>query len=143
MCRKGTNIEHLEEMQDDLMRNIRYVISMCDGEIKMSRVCEEAVRMPARRFYISTLQAYKVICRMRKHGAEALEGMPGYRKEMFYEIWERTERNMVRFRYSSESLFTIVSHVVSEPAPRFYMSAKYARLLYFTIKKKNKCAAGT
>ena len=139
MSRKGTKLEFLEEMHEDLLRNFRKVVLDDRAGMGMNELCEAAIRQPAKRFYISTLQAYKVISKMRKGNLGCLERMPDYRREMFHEINRMVDEYMMKYEFATKPLLFIVSHVLSNKAPRFYVSAESMRKLYYSHQKKKRC----
>ena len=139
MSRKGTKLEFLDEMHDDLLRNFRKVVIESRQGMGMNELCEAAIRRPAKRFYISTLQAYKVVSKMRKGNFACLDRMPDYRREMFYEINRKVDEYMMRYEFATKPLLFIISHVLSNKAPRFYVSAESMRKLYYSNQKKKRC----
>lgn len=138
MCRKGTRLEFLDDMHDDLMRNFREVLMESSTGTGMNELCETTVKRPAMRFYISPLQAFKIISQMRKGNFRSLERMPDYRREMFNEINRMVDDCMMRYEFATKSLIFIVAHVISKPAPRFYVSAESMRRLYYSRQRKRK-----
>lgn len=139
MSRKGTKLEFLDEMHDDLMRNFRAVVMESGPGVGMNELCEATVSRPARRFYISTLQAYKVVSQMRKGNLRCLERMPEYRQDMFREINRMVDEYMIRYEFSTKPLLFVVAHVLSNRAPRFYVSAESMRKLYYSNQRKKRC----
>ena len=139
MARKGTKLEFLDEMHEDLMRNFRMVVMESDSGVGINELCEATVRRPARRFYISTLQAYKVISKIRKGNTQCLERMPCYRREMFHEINRKVDEYMMRYEFATKPLLFVVAHVLSNRAPRFYISAESMRKLYYSNQRKKRC----
>lgn len=139
MSRKGTKLEFLDEMHDDLLRNFRKVVIESRQGMGMNELCEAAIRQPAKRFYISTLQAYKVVSKMRKGNIACLDRMPDYRREMFYEINRKVDEYMMRYEFATKPLLFIIPHVLSNKAPRFYVSAESMRKLYYSNQKKKRC----
>lgn len=143
MCRKGTKLEFLDEMRTDLMQNFREVLSEDKKGMSVSELCEETVKRPARRFYVSVLQAYKVVSKIRKGNLHELDRMASYRKEMFLEINRMVDECLTRYEYATKPLIFIVAHVLSNRAPRFYISAESMRQLYFANQKKRLCRKDT
>lgn len=139
MCRKGTRLDFLDEMREDLMRNFREVLSNDKTGMGVNEICEETVKRPARRFYVSSLQAYKIVSKIRKGNLYCLERMPSYRKEMFLEINRMVDECLTRYEYATKPLIFIVAHVLSNRAPRFYISAESMRKLYYLYQKKKRC----
>lgn len=139
MARKGTKLEFLDEMHDDLMRNFKAVVLESEPGIGMNELCEATVNRPARRFYISTLQAYKVVSQMRKGNTQCLERMPEYRQDMFREINRMVDEYMMRYEFCTKPLLFVVAHVLSNRAPRFYVSAESMRKLYYSNQRKKRC----
>lgn len=143
MCRKGTKLDFLDEMRSDLMQNFREVLSKDKRGLSVSELCEETVKRPARRFYVSVLQAYKVVSKIRKGNLHALDRMAPYRKEMFLEINRMVDECLTRYEYATKPLIFIIAHVLSNRAPRFYISAESMRQLYFANQKKRLCRKDT
>ena len=142
MCRKGTKLDFLDEMHEDLLSNFREVFIADKSCLGIDKLCEETVRRPARRFYVSCLQAYKVVSKIRKGNSHVLERMPSYRKEMFLQINRMVEECMTRYEYATKPLIFIVAHVISNRAPRFYISPESMRKLYYSHQKKKRCRRG-
>ena len=138
MCRKGTRLEFLDDMHDDLMRNFREVLMESRTGMGMNEICEATVKRPAMRFYISPLQAFKVISNIRKGNLQCLDRMPEYRREMFHEINRLVDEYITRYEFATKPLIFVVTHVISNPAPRFYVSAESMRQLYYSRKRKRK-----
>lgn len=138
MCRKGTRLEFLDEMHDDLMRNFREVLTESRTSMGMTELCEATVRRPAKRFYISPLQAFKVVSQIRKGNLHCLERMPSYRQEMFHEINRMVDEYVTRYEFASKPLIFVVAHVISNRAPRFYVSAESMRRLYYSRQRNRK-----
>lgn len=139
MARKGTKLEFLDEMHDDLMRNFRKVVMESGPDVGMNELCKATVNRPAKRFYISTLQAYKVVSQMRKGNFQCLQRMPVYRQDMFREINRMVDEYMIRYEFSTKPLLFVVAHVLSNRAPRFYVSAESMRKLYYSNQRKKRC----
>ena len=139
MCRKGTKLDFLDEMHEDLMRNFRDVLSKDKTGLGVNELCEETVMRPARRFYVSNLQAYKIVSKIRKGNLRCMDCMPLYRKEMFLEINRLVDECLTRYEYATKPLIFIVAHVLSNRAPRFYISAESMRKLYYSHQKKKRC----
>lgn len=131
-------MDYLDDMHEDLMQTFRKVVMESEGEMKIETICEKTVTRPARRFYISPLQAYKVVSRMRKGDMKCLERMPPYRKDMFREIYRLVEQYMMRYEYATRPLLFVVAHVISNRAPRFYISAESMRRLYYNRKRRKR-----
>ena len=138
MCRRGTRLDFLSEMHEDLINAFRSVMLESKTVMRINELCEATVNRPAKRFYISTMQAYKVIARMRKGDLSCLDRMPSYRKEMFHEMNRLVGEKITRFEFASKPLLFVVSHVVGMEAPRFYVSAETMRKLYYSRKRRRK-----
>ena len=135
VCRKGTKLDFLDDMHKDIMDNFRDVMRR-EKVLHLDRICELTINRPAKRFYVSGLQAYKIVSQLRKGNNTCLNSMPDYRREMFFEILKRTNDYMLRHDFASKPLIFVVSHVVASQAPRFYISAETVRRLYYLRRKK-------
>jgi hypothetical protein len=103
--------------------------------MKRIDVVKMAVNSPAKKFYVSEEQATKTISDMLK-GKDVIS-RPA-KKEMYAEIMRRY--NKMRAENQTLKTFDIVSIIVNQPAPKFYIDdecAYYTINNYYLNRKKN------
>lgn len=131
MKKKGTKSEHEEERNNDLMRVYHELIKNAK-EVNLSKIYEQIVNMPSRRFWISEERAAIVLSAMMK--GDNLKGMRPTKREMFQELYRRALA--IKKKQPNIKPFRLALMVVNQPAPKFYMEPGYARLIITSFKKK-------
>lgn len=126
----GSKFECEEERNDDLIRAYREQVRQCTV-IYIPDIFKKVVDMPSRRFWVSEERAAIVIASMMR--GDTLETMRQVKREMFTEIYRRVMA--VREQCPTMSVYEMVSRVVRQPAPKFYLTAGSARVIYYRIKK--------
>ena len=86
MKQKGYVCDYIEERDADLLRAYKEIISVRDN-IRFSEVVAQLAKSPSKRFWVSELQAYKVVLKIL--GGDSLSGMIPTRKVMYQEIFRR------------------------------------------------------
>lgn len=127
----GTACYHNDERLEDLMSAYDRYISQA-RHISMPELFSTIVKMPARRFYVSEYRASIVIAQMLK--GDSLENMRPVKRRMFREIFRRYQA--MQSLKPERSLAQIVSEIVYQPAPEFYLSAQSAKAYHYKIKKQ-------
>lgn len=127
----GSTLEYSDERIKALMMEYERYIASCDY-IRMHEVFDFIVNQPCKRFWVSNIRAAVVIARMMKGGK--LRKMRPTKKEMFQEIFFRV--NSMKERYPEKSLFWLVSKVVAQPAPKFYLSPSSAKIMVYKARKQ-------
>lgn len=127
----GSTLEYTEERITALMEEYDRYIASCDY-IRMSEVFDHIVNQPCRRFWVSNIRAAVVVARMLK--GYKLKNMRPSKKEMFQEIFRRV--CALKETYPSMSLFQLVTEVVAQPAPKFYLTASSAKIMVYKAKKE-------
>lgn len=127
----GSTLEYTEERITALMEEYDRYIASCDY-IRMSEVFDHIVNQPCRRFWVSNIRAAVVVARMLK--GYKLKNMRPSKKEMFQEIFRRV--CALKEAYPSMSLFQLVTEVVAQPAPKFYLTASSAKIMVYKAKKE-------
>lgn len=100
--------------------------------IRVPEIFQEVVDSPAPHFYISASRATIVIANIER--GDRLEYMRPTKREMFFEIYRRYRA--LRSRYPLLPMSHLVRRVVSQPAPKFYLSASSARIIILKERKK-------
>ena len=134
MSRKGTSLDYLDRMRKDVYDKYKYVVSQ--GVSSEKEAFERTQMMPSKRFWVSSDQAYKICMAIHKGNTKVFEHMPQYRIDMFKEIYQRflLQRNRVMFR--GKKPYFIIPYIVSEQAPRFYISIDTIRKIVYMERKK-------
>ena len=131
MKHKGSTMEYSQERIEDLMRAYDEYISSCKY-VRMPDDYKSIVEMPARRFWVSEIRATKVMYLMLK--GNSLKNMRPLKREMFKEIYKRvTEMKKVNPDYTISMCCGIV---VSQPAPKFYLTPGSAKIMVCKARKK-------
>jgi len=127
----GSVLEYSDERITALMLEYeRYIVSC--AYIRMSEVFEYIVNQPCRRFWVSEIRAAVVIADMLK--GDKLTKMHSAKREMFQEIYNRVIR--LRSKNPGMSLYQLVSIVIQQPAPKFYLSPSSAKIMFYKARKK-------
>lgn len=102
-----------------------------DGYIIFDKIVEDAIKKPAKRFWISEQQAYSAI----KHllDGQIPDKTLSSKKEMYLEIYSRTIA--MRRKRPTLCLKDIVCAVCEQQSPKFYVTFKSARTILFNIIK--------
>lgn len=87
---------------------------------------------PTERFWVTEERATLVILSMLK-GAR-LSNMLGTKAEMYEEIYRRYL--LLRKQRPGQPVSLLVSEIVNQPAPKFYMTAKSVREIIYKLKRK-------
>lgn len=132
MKHKGAVMEYSGERLNDLMRAYHEYISSCDY-IRMPKVYHAIVNMPSRHFWVSDIRAALVISAMLR-GEDALRGMWPLKKEMYREIYSRVIA--LRNEHPELTVSELCSRVISQPAPKFYLTPGSAKMLICKEKKR-------
>ena len=128
---KGSNFEYKQERAEDLMRAYHQLIND-SSDIHILHIYRQVVNMPASRFWISEERAAIVIGAMVRGKKNV--GINATKAEMYNEIYRRAKQLM-----DSNPKLTIqdvVSIVVMQPAPKFYISSSSAKAIIQKAKKK-------
>jgi hypothetical protein len=126
----GSKSEYHQERTRDLLRAYFRCLETCDV-IRMSDVFKRVVEMPASRFWVSIPRASVVVSSI-DHG-DQLSYMCENKRAMFFEIHRRV--CALREKYPTWSLRRLVDHVISQPAPRFYIAPGSAKVLVLKARK--------
>lgn len=127
----GSTLEYSDERITALMLEYERYIDSCNY-IRMSEVFEHIVNQPCRRFWVSEIRAAVVIADMLK--GNSLDNMHSAKKEMFQEIYNRVIR--LRSRNPGMSIYQMVSTIIRQPAPKFYLSPSSAKIMFYKARKK-------
>lgn len=127
----GCTLEYSDERITALMLEYERYIASCNY-IRMSEVFEHIVNQPCRRFWVSEIRAAVVIADMLK--GNSLKNMHSAKREMFQEIYKRVI--WLRNKNPGMSIHQMVSIVILQPAPKFYLSPNSAKIMFYKARKK-------
>ncbi|MBR4040808.1 MAG: hypothetical protein IKJ09_00640 [Bacteroidaceae bacterium] len=129
----GTKFEFAEQRNEDLISTYRRKMSECEV-IRLPKVLRETVQSPSKRFWVSEERAIIVVMQMM--AGNNLDRMQPMRKAMYEEIYRRTMKMKMM---NPEMTFTeIVSLVIEQPAPCFYLTPGSAKVIIHKAMKKRK-----
>lgn len=132
MKRKGAVMEYSKERVRDLMRAYDEYLSSCDY-IRMPEVYRMVANMPASRFWVSEIRASLVVSAIMRKEAD-LDSMWPLRKEMYEEIYRRVLD--LKTKQPNLSILELCTIVVSQPAPKFYLTAGSAKMIICKARKE-------
>lgn len=123
------------EYRDDRSRELLEVFNRELGtrlfEPVQSVLCR-VVNMPSSRFWVSEERAARVVSAMLRGKGGGVRS--ALRREMYEEIARRCAS--LREEHPDWSVSTCVWHVVSRPAPKFYLSVESAHTLIINARKQ-------
>lgn len=134
MKNKGATMEYADERINDLYRAYKEYISHCDY-IRMPEVYNAIVNMPAKRFWVSDIRAALVVAAIIR-GEAVLDSMWPLKREMYSEIYHR----VINLKNLNPNLpiSQLCATVVSQPAPKFYLTPGSAKMMICKWKKQLK-----
>ncbi len=127
----GSTLDFAEERIAELMLCYDRYIASC-RYIRMSEVFAHIVAQPCSRFWVSPFRAAVVVGDMLR--GRSISHMHPSRQEMFKEIYSRVA--LLRSKNPSASLFRLVSDVVIQPAPKFYLTPSSAKIMFYKAKRE-------
>lgn len=133
MKKPNSICEFSSQRSESLLTNFRRYLA-AQSRISAAKAFQEAARMPAPRFWVSEARALRIVSMLMK-GIDVLDGMHPEKREMYLEIFRRTQE--LQKASPSTPLGDIVFDVVNNPAPRSYLTWQYAGKLILKAKHKN------
>lgn len=125
----GSILEFTEERNRELLRV--YGEKLAEASyIVMPEIFEQIANSPCSRFWVSEERAAIVISAMLAN--KPLPNMRKNKREMFEEIYRRFL--ILREQYPESSIYSLIIKVVSQPAPKFYMTPRTVGELIYRIK---------
>lgn len=128
------------ELKDERDRCLyaAYLDALHKPEIKGHRqAINKALASPTSRFWISPLQAYRYIMRMKKAVDEPLR-MGGTRKRIMEEVYRLYVEMKEKRAFKGCSVYFIASFLVQHEAPEFYLSYHRAYFIINKMKRKRR-----
>lgn len=136
MCRKGTTIDFLEDMQKDVYHKYKMVVEQ--GVESEKEAFYKTQKMPSKRFWVSSNQAYKICMAIQRGDLSVFERMPQYRIDMFQEIFRRYNAQKSKMIFRGKKPYFIIPFIIAQQAPRFYISIDTIRKIIYRQRKLNK-----
>lgn len=133
MKHKGSKCDLNMYRDRDLQRTFKKVYSENPCTIFMELV-KIICASPAERFWVSEERAVAVVSQIER--GVSLDGMNRERIAMYTEIYRRYV--ILRQKHPSFSMSRLVSIIVHQPAPRFYLTAGTARVMLYKLFRKCK-----
>lgn len=115
----GSIMDFTWQRNKDLLRAYREQLAKA-SYIVMPEIFQLVADSPASRFWVSEERAAIVVARMLAR--KPLLMMRDNRREMFEEIYRRFL--LLRNEYPRKSVYELVSVIVNQPAPKFYLTAR-------------------
>lgn len=130
MKRQGSTFPLEVERNRSLIRTFRELFPACESpDITFYQHIADS---PTERFWVTEERATLVILAML-HG-KGTTNMLGTKAEMYREIYRRYLK--LREQHPGQPVSYLVSEVVNQPAPKFYMTAKSVREIIYRIKRE-------
>lgn len=125
----GSILDFTRERNADLMRAFREQIALARF-IVMPEIFELVAESPASRFWVSEERAAIVISAMA--AGKPLPRMRSNKREMFEEIYRRFL--IERKENPKKSVYELVTKIVNQPAPKFYLTPRTVGEFIYRIK---------
>ncbi len=125
----GSIMDFTRQRNDDLMRAFREQLALARF-IVMPEIFELVAESPASRFWVSEERAAIVIAAME--AGKPLTRMRRNKREMFEEIYRRYL--IERKNNPRKSVYELVTRIVNQPAPKFYLTPRTVGEFIYRIK---------
>lgn len=125
----GSILDFTKERNEDLMRAFREKL-VAASYIVMPEIFVKVAESPASRFWVSEERATIVISAM--DAGRKLPKMRSNKREMFEEIYRRFR--IERKANPKSSTYELVSKIVNQPAPKFYLTPRTVGEFIYRIK---------
>ena len=125
----GSILDFTRERNADLMRVYRDRLAEA-SIIVMPVIFQLVADSPASRFWVSEERAAIVISAMA--AGKPMPRMRSNKREMFEEIYRRYL--LMRKDYPDKSVYELVTKIVNQPAPKFYLTPRTVGEFIYRIK---------
>lgn len=125
----GSIMDFTRQRNEDLMRAFREQLALARF-IVMPEIFELVAESPASRFWVSEERAAIVIAAME--AGKPLTRMRRNKREMFEEIYRRYL--IERKNNPRKSVYDLVTRIVNQPAPKFYLTPRTVGEFIYRIK---------
>lgn len=126
----GSILDFTHARNADIMRAFRRQLLLAD-KIIMPEIFRKVAQSPASRFWVSEERAAIVISAI--HSRRPLPPMRPNKTEMFREIYRRFLP--LHARHPNKTILQIVSEIITQPAPKFYLTPRTIGEIIHKIKK--------
>lgn len=133
MKHQGCKVHFAEQRNRELISTYRHKIAGVDF-INIVEISKAVVNSPCSRFWVSEERAFAVVSAMLKH-RDVLHNMHPMKREMYLKIYALVLA--MRKQQPNEPLYKLVFNAVNSPAPKFYISPRYAMQIICKIRKNN------
>lgn len=131
MKKIGSEFELKEERARELLRIYRQHI-MAEGEVRLEDAIRKTIHTPCSRFWVSEYRALLVVRKMLE--GDCLASMGEQKRLMYEEIYCRFIR--LQQQHPDWTDRELVSVVIKQPAPGFYLTVGSAIVIIHRIKKE-------
>lgn len=125
----GSIMDFTQERNDDIMRAYRVQLAKANY-IVMPEIFRLVAESPASRFWVSEERAAVEVSRMLV--GKPFSRMRANKREMFEEIYHRFL--LLREKHPDKSVYELVSKVVRQPAPKFYLTPRTVGEFIYRIR---------
>lgn len=125
----GSIMDFTQERNDDIMRAFRVQLAKANY-IVMPEIFRLVAESPASRFWVSEERAAVEVSRMLV--GKPFSRMRANKREMFEEIYRRFL--LLREKQPDKSVYELVSKVVRQPAPKFYLTPRTVGEFIYRIR---------
>ncbi len=125
----GSIMDFTQERNDDIMRAYRVQLAKANY-IVMPEIFRLVAESPASRFWVSEERAAVEVSRMLV--GKPFSRMRANKREMFEEIYRRYL--LLREKHPDKSVYELVSKVVRQPAPKFYLTPRTVGEFIYRIR---------
>ena len=129
-------LEFKEQRDRDFLASYDSVIKKYGKKapfLKRDELLLEAITCPAKRFYVSEEQSFRIITKMLKGQSIGIRNP--LKLQMYKEIFLRVKQEL---EGSSLPIVEIIENVINQSAPRFYIDLKSARILHYKLLNKRR-----
>lgn len=125
----GSIMDFTQQRNEDIMRAYRVQLVKARF-IVMPEIFRLVAESPAKRFWVSEERAAVEVSRML--AGKPFSRMRKNKREMFEEIYRRFL--LLREEHPDKSVFELVSKVVNQPAPKFYLTPRTVGEFIYRIR---------
>lgn len=136
MRKRGSTFEYQKERDKDLLDAYRRQIAVSKHPIIRDDLITRTVNSPSKRFWVSGRYATFVVSKMMR--GESLRGMRRSKLLMYAEIYRRVVELRSDPQHADEPLLHVVSTVVEQQAPCFYLTPGSAGVILSNIRRRAK-----
>lgn len=127
----GSHYEYEDQRNDNLMA-VYHKIIVEANYVRMPDIYEKVANSPSRRFWVSEERAAIVVSSMMR--GDKLKNMRPLKREMYNEIYTRAMK--LRDKHPAMPISQLVTQVIEQPAPKFYLTPGSAKVIICKIRKQ-------